>query len=219
MSPSQRYALVGKTGAGKTTLAVALASLLLPWGHDSAWETWWGDSKGQREDLDRLRRWGYTEGAKGHVERRLIRFRSDADGSQSEHAQQVALAAAAQENVLLVIDEYTSVVESERRAGRGLLHAFTRGRGLDLGVIGMTQEPVFVPRQLLSQAAHIFLLNLSFARDVDWARKVLPDYIPPLERGDAHGFYHVATDLDGRADYYPHAAAFAAAATKKRTAA
>lgn len=202
ISATQRYALVGKTGSGKTTFGRILASTLVPRSSDAGgeWQVWWIDTKGDPSDIAELSRWGFSTDPRSS--RRVFFARSPAE------AQDIIARANARHGVVVVIDEYTQVVTNTRTVGDPLLDAFARGRGLGVGVIGHTQEPVYVPRQLLSQASHIFLFDLSYERDVKYAREMYREYERPALRGDPHGFYHLAVDADGMANYYPHAKAW-----------
>jgi hypothetical protein len=195
LSPAMRYAVVGKTGSGKTVASVALASLLVP-PDDPHWQVWWLDSKNDKRDGDMLRRWGY--GRRDCPARRIIRLRGDVVG-QAQYACYDALEN--RRNVLIVADEYKHIVESNRRAGYGIEGVHVRGRGLNVGIIGQTQEPVDIPRQLLSQAAHVFLFDISYPRDVKYLRDLFSDYQRPP---DPHGFFHAYVDGDAEWRYYPH---------------
>jgi energy-coupling factor transporter ATP-binding protein EcfA2 len=214
LKPNERYALVGKTRSGKTALAMVLAgtfAMALP----DPWEVWWIDTKNDDKDLRALRKWGFRNAAsEADRETSLVpnaiywRVESHSDsGEDLSTIDQVGVIlemAYRRRNVLIVIDEYAQVVPSARNAGKPLLDVFQRGGGRDVGLIGLTQEPVFVPRQLLSQATHLVLLNLSFQRDIDYIKQFCPQYVKPASIGDTHGFYW--SWVDGAADwtYYPH---------------
>lgn len=166
LSPNHRYANVGKTRSGKTTASMALASLLVPWDHD-VWECWWLDSKRDADDQRALRAWGF--GRKDSA--RKLHILNGSPDQVKGQAQNLCLKALDRGNVLLVVDEYKHVCDSARRAGEGIEGVFLRGGGLNVGIIGNTQEPVDVPRQLLSQPTHVFLYDLSFSRDIDYVRQ------------------------------------------------
>lgn len=211
MSPNQRYALLGKTRSGKTVFGMALASILVPYDKKKAlgWEAWWIDTKNDPDDLALLAAWGYQED-KGP--RRLFKVRNGPRDKKTgkftvlawENAQEIFSKAYEQRGVLVIIDEYVQVVKSTIHAGDDLLNIFQRGGGLDVGLIGMTQEPVYVPRQLISQASHQFLFTVTYPKDIYYTEGIYPPYIPPLAFGmeHSHGFYHVATDYDGQGAYY-----------------
>lgn len=210
ISPNQRYALVGKTRSGKTTLGMALACMLVPFYAKDAdgWEAWWIDTKGDTRDLASLNEWGFYEKPK-KTSRRLFTVRNDPRDAKKrqlawEKAQDIFDAAYEQQGVLVIVDEYVQVVRSQINAGEPLLNIFQRGGGLDVGLIGMTQEPVYVPRQLISQASHQFLFNVSFPNDIRHLKRMFLEYEPPLYKGmdHSHGFFHVAVDFDGKGKYY-----------------
>lgn len=204
MSTADRYALVGKTRSGKTFLTVALVCLvLLPWQYPpknaqgkkprKPWQVWWIDTKGDPRDLRMLHKWGFRDAVKAPADwpRRLFKIRAIDRTDELSVAMQVqALAwkAADRGNVILVIDEYVSCVISSRTVGAGLKHVFQRGGGLRCGLVGGTQEPLGIPRQLVSQATHEFLLRVTFNHDVDWCNELCPQYGdgPP----DPHGFWY-----------------------------
>lgn len=212
LSPADRYAFVGKTGSGKTFAAVVIACILVA-ADAAGWEVWWLDSKLDPRDADMLRRWGF--GRKDVPNRKHVRIDPSVNGmSVEDQVQLLCHRALHKRNVLVVIDEYKHVVLSTRRAGSGIEGVHLRGRGLHVGMIGQTQEPVEIPRQLLSQATHIFLFDLSYATDIAYMRKFFPGYKRPP---DAHGFWHCHVDGDAEWRYYPHIKAWHDVVTSKRT--
>jgi energy-coupling factor transporter ATP-binding protein EcfA2 len=216
IAPWERFALVGKTGCGKTTTGTALACSLVPPTRREAkgWEIWWLDSKGDMKDIARLFSWGFVpSGARTDSARRIfflrekekmVKGRLELDGPTiHEQMERVCSAALRRHGVLLVVDEYSHVVKNRQDAGRELLNVFQRGRGLDVGLLGFTQEPVFIPRQLISQASHIFLHDISYPLDQERAREYLPEYVRPSKAyGHKHGFFHGAIDFDGDWTYW-----------------
>ena len=213
LKPNERYALVGKTRSGKTALAMVLAGTwarALP----SPWEVWWIDTKLDPDDLAALRKWGFRN-AISPVDRapesgglkNALYFRIESKEGAPEddvvnQAQAVFAAAYRRKKVIVVIDEYVHVVYSKVSAGKALMDIFQRGGGRQVGVIGLTQEPVYVPRQLISQATHICLLSLTYKYDIEYARKICPVYEPPNKAGDRYGFYWSWIDGSGEWDYY-----------------
>jgi ABC-type dipeptide/oligopeptide/nickel transport system ATPase component len=195
LTPDQRYALVGKSGSGKTTTATAIACALVP-PLERRWEIWWVDTKGDPVDRKRLAKWGFGLG-----DRRPLKSRRlwDVKGDEREiitQTQEIAFRACKQKYVLLVIDEYRHVVESSTKAGPGLLQVHLRGRGLHVGMIGQTQEPAFVPRQLLSQANHLILHSVTYPRDIERVREFDARYPRDGRFPDRHGFLWLAIDED-----------------------
>ncbi len=197
LAPEQRCGFVGKSRSGKTTFATTLSTLLVPQ-TDTDWQVWWIDTKGDPRDIARLKRYGYVSYGAWSADRlgqmrriNRIYFRlveSDAE-SIIEQAQRVFRLAMERGHVLLVADEYTQVVMSMKMPGRWLGSVFRQGGGLNVGIIGQTQEPVYVPRQLLSQATHVFFFDLFYEADIKYIRGMFKDYIPPADMGDPHGFY------------------------------
>lgn len=222
LAPNDRYALVGKTGSGKTLLSVALAGtwarVLLGTVVDPQWEVWWIDTKNDPDDLKRLREWGFrnavseqdrrtsliTNAVYWYVESNDERY----DPPTVAQVQEICQMAYERRNTIVVVDEYVQAVPSQRQAGAALLNIFQRGRGRKVGIIGLTQEPTFVPRQLISQATHTILLNLSYNYDIEYAKKIDTGYTPPIKKGDRYGFYWRWNDGGGEMDYYPSQAAW-----------
>lgn len=195
LSPSDRLTVIGKTGSGKTVASVAIASLLVPMDHPR-WQLWWLDSKLDPKDGKMLREWGF--GLKGSA-RKHIRL-DPAHGDPSAQAQAFCDAALKRRNVLLVADEYKHITVSARRAGPGIEGVHLRGRGLNVGMLGQTQEPCDIPRQLLSQASHVFLFDLTYPRDIKYAKEMFPGYERPKHE---HGFFYAYIDGDATWRYYP----------------
>lgn len=213
LRPEDRYAFVGKTGSGKTALAAVLAATFartLP----PPWQVWWFDTKNVPEDLAMLRRWGFRNASSlddqrpetGGLQNALYFIIKEAGKTHTTVDQVQALCREAYErgNVIIVVDEYTQVVPSARSAGQSLQDVFTRGRGRKVGIIGLTQEPVYVPRQLISQATHVCLLTLSYQNDIKYVKNFCPIYVPPLSIGDKYGFFWSHVDGMGEWDYYPN---------------
>lgn len=214
--PNERFALIGKTRSGKTSLAMTLSGTfaLSLWTTD--WQVWMLDTKGDPDDLTGWREWGFRNIASDNDQatsllKNALYFRIDTKDAQGndisvvDQCQVIINAAYERGNVILVIDEYVSVVASRQEPGKPLKDVFQRGGGRKVGLIGLTQEPVFVPRQLLSQATHIFLFTLTYDYDIEWAKKICKSYVPPATRGDVHGFWYKWVDgPSNRWQYYPH---------------
>lgn len=211
LKPNERYAIVGKTRSGKTAFAMVIAGTFaqsLP----KPWQVWWIDTKGDEHDLKALRAWGFRNAVSEHDRtntgglKNALYFKiTEQDGVEDSvinQVQHIIDDAYKRHNTLIVVDEYAHVTPSRVNAGRALLNAFQRGGGLNVGIIGLTQEPVYVPRQLLSQATHIVLFSLTFQADIDYVKKIYRDYVPPLELGYPHGFYWKWVDGSGPWDFY-----------------
>ena len=214
LRPQDRYALVGKTRSGKTALAMVLAGTFART-LASPWEVWWIDTKNDPKDLASLRGWGFrnaaskkdSSGENGGLNNAvyfMIRTKNakGEDLSTVDQVQMILEAAYDRGHVVLVIDEYVQAIVSARSAGKALLDVFQRGGGKNVGLIGLTQEPVYVPRQLISQATHIILLTLTYEADIKYVRNLNPNYVPPIKRGDPYGFYWSWVDGSADWDYY-----------------
>lgn len=211
LKPNDRYAFVGKTRSGKTAQAMVLAGSFaraLP----PPWEVWWVDTKLDPDDLKALRKWGFRNASSvrdrtesgGLVNALYFRVepKSDSEDSVVEQAQEIFQAAYRRKHVLVVVDEYVHVCYSARSAGASLLDIFQRGGGRQVGLIGLTQEPVYVPRQLISQATHVCLFSLTYQNDIKYVRNICPIYTPPISVGDPYGFYWSWVDGHADWDYY-----------------
>lgn len=213
LQPNDRYAVFGKTGSGKTKFSLTLTTHVIREVNKTAktpWQAWWIDTKNDPTDVERLRQWHYTR------VKNLAHGKPDGDGDWSyryfllspsdnvddlvPQGQAVIRAALKHKNVLVVVDEYTQVVASTRMPGKDLKDLFTRGRGLRTGIVGQSQEPTYIPRQLASQATHLFLFDLSLPADVDWARGFCPQYRRPRQMGSEYGFWYC--HLDGEAQWF-----------------
>jgi hypothetical protein len=216
LKANERYALVGKTRSGKTVLAMVLAGTFartLP----PPWEVWWIDTKNDPKDLASLRSWGFRNAAStkdrkpesGGLSNALYwRVTAHDDKGNDidtvEQVQAILAEAYKRGHILIVIDEYVQAVPSARSAGKALLDVFQRGGGKNVGIIGLTQEPVYVPRQLISQATHLCLLSLTYENDIKYVRNLCPVYESPIKVGDPYGFYWSWVDGSGQWDYYPN---------------
>lgn len=214
LKPNERYALVGKTRSGKTALAMVMAGTFARVLLGTGWEVWWCDTKNDEDDIRELRKWGFRNAAS--VEDQQTSMITNAkyfyivtnderyDPATVEQVQEVCRQAYQRRKVIVVIDEYVQAVYSQRNPGEALLNIFQRGGGRDVGIIGLTQEPVYVPRQLISQATHTVMLNVTYGYDIDFLKKIDRAYRPPKDRGDQYGFYWRWNDGGGELDYYPN---------------
>lgn len=216
LSPADRYANVGKTGSGKTVFTTVLATMIVtPEMVDHDWQVWWLDTKGDPKDVARLVKLGYVDGdvstglarnrsmfrreRHGHI---LFRIRRRGELTIVDQAQHLMRLAHTRRRVLVVVDEYTQVIVGPRTAGDALDDIEVTGRGLGVGLLGNTQEPVNVPRRLLSQATHLQIFDLSYPLDIDYMRKFVADYDRP-PRSERHAFWSVWLDGDATPRYYP----------------
>jgi hypothetical protein len=209
LSPNERYGFVGKTRSGKTQQAIVLASYFAQVLH-TPWEVWWLDTKNDPKDIRQLRRWGFCNGAnekdrqRPGAMRNALYFKIDESNGYGVVPQAQAKIQEAYErgHIILVVDEYTQVVPSDRSPGYGLKNVFARGGGKNVGLIGLTQEPVYVPRMLLSQASHLALFTVTYQADIKYLRNLCKDYVPPADQGNPYGFYWSHTDGSGKWAYY-----------------
>lgn len=209
LSPNERYGFVGKTRSGKTQQALVLASMFAQQLH-SPWEVWWIDTKNDPKDIRQLRRWGFCNGAEPKDMQRPGGLRNaqyfkidESQGYSTVDQAQAKIAEAYQRGkVIIVVDEYTQVVPSIQNAGYALKNVFARGGGKNVGLIGLTQEPVYVPRMLLSQATHLALFTVTHTADIKHLKNLCPMYVPPARQGDPYGFYWSHQDGSAQWAYY-----------------
>jgi DNA helicase HerA-like ATPase len=217
LNPFDRVAIIGKTGSGKTRLAIVIASYFAQT-LGPPWEVWWIDTKNVKEDIEELINWGAVNGSsEKHQKRRggLRNFKffiitPEPGYSTVEQAQGKLQEAYERGHVIVVIDEYTQVVISNRTPGQPLKDVFTRGRGRNVGLIGLTQEPVNVPRMLMSQASHLVLFTVTYPYDIDYCKKLCKIYTPPQDQGNTHGFYWSHIDGTAKWAYYENQKEWAA---------
>lgn len=182
---------------------MGLSALLVPY-NDPDYDIWWIDTKHDPNDWRALAKWGFKrehEPGFKNCNRKLFVV-TGTPAEIIDKVQELCLKALARRNVLLVIDEYKHVCPSSVNAGDGLTGVFLRGGGLNVGVIGNTQEPVFVPRQLLSQSTHTFVYDLSFWKDVEYIRQFDRAY----HRARCDRRHHRREECNAlRGDQYAHA--------------
>ena len=217
---NDRVAFIGKSWSGKTTAALELvrgaaASIVADERagnrSDPPWRVVAIDSKRSAEDQPRFEAIGPICEDRAAVWRAarpgaVYRPPWDPETGSVEPIQAIAEEAYRRGNVLLYCDEYREAVVSTVFAGRSLLRVFQQGRGRNVGLWGATQEPVYVPRQLLSQATHVLLFDLFYPPDQDVARALNPDWQRPP---DDHGFYYLHVDGRGSWLYFRNKDEFA----------
>lgn len=173
---SDRVAIVGKTGSGKTYLARRLCSTvsrLVVIDHKSSLTDW--------STLPPVESSWRKLDAGDPVRLRVVYE----DDTTYETAIARALAA---HNCTIYIDEVYGITEIGRRP-RALIAALTRGREFGVGVWTSTQRPSHLPLFVLSEADHYFVFRVNLEED----RKRLAafcgeDVLTPIE--DEHGFFY-----------------------------
>lgn len=204
---NDRVSIVGKSGSGKTALMAMLAgvyAMLLP----PPWQVWVVDTKGSPDDLELFRAWGFRNAF--NVEDRAtsplmnaVYFKCSGGGagrkySIKQQANSVLAAAYERQYVVVVVDEFAQVAENRVSSGPALDDVFFRGRGLNIGFIGGTQEPVNIPRNLFSQATHTILMRLTWRNDIKAIRDSFDWYTPPPK----YAFYWIDVDGTEQISYY-----------------
>lgn len=93
-------------------------------------------------------------------------------------------------------DESNAVTEYKANGGPpSFKRCYTEGGGLGLGMGSGVQDPVFIQREMISQADHLFIWRVQKSAD----RKLLSDEIGvPIPRWypDKRGFYYFRSDME-----------------------
>lgn len=177
---SERVALVGKTGSGKTTLALFLTKSLRrlvvfdPKGTLNT-PTW------------RLEDWS-QKGIQQLADGEPIRMRVPAplSGNWEPYFAEIFSIG----NCAVYIDEVYGVVPPQTKPGPMFTALYTRGRELNLGVIAATQRPTWVPLFVLSEAEWLFVFRLQLQIDRNRMSEIAgPALLPPIPSEDEFGFY------------------------------
>lgn len=176
---SERVAIIGRTGSGKTYLAEALTRSLTRFIVI--------DPNGLlanrfQPHID------FDDGFKFLEQGREARLYVSRDRPQ-DYEQVLDAIYKRLKNVVVYIDEAYGVVPPGTRAPDALWALYTRGRSRGLGVWASTQRPRFIPRFMLSEAEWFFVFALNLTDDREYlARIVHPAVIRPVR--DVHGFYY-----------------------------
>lgn len=172
---AQRAFIAGRTGSGKTTLAVQLAS--------QAPRTVWLDPKGLNDPgWPTLQALGFPmEWPERYLAARLAEWPhvtvqlSDMPGVKDiEQIDRVAEAAYKLGNTLLVVDDAMGVMTTD--PPYYLNRVLTMGRSRGVGFMGIVQRTHRIPRVLLTEAEHVIAFEMVGAEDVDrLVREVGPE--------------------------------------------
>lgn len=169
----EHVSLIGPTGAGKTTLALAL----LPFRkYCTVFGTKPKDSTLSallRRDWTRLYEWGDKEAApnrwQGTPAQKLVlwpRFKSMADAAHHHEIFREALHEMFVDEGWCVFVDEVRYIAKDLGLHRELNQYWLQGRSIDLSIIAATQRPVWVPPEMYNQATHLFLWRASDRRDL-----------------------------------------------------
>lgn len=177
--PSERIALVGRTGSGKSFLARKLTASLR--------RLVVLDPKGT---LGGSSGWNLVDWTEQHarwlLEGQPVRLRVPApfDGDWRPFLATIYNAG----NVTVYIDEAYGVVPPGKRPPNELNALYTRGRELGIGVWAATQRPSWIPLEMLSESEWLFCFRLQLDEDrARMAQLMGPDVRVPAR--DPHGFW------------------------------
>lgn len=181
---SDRVAIFGQTGSGKTFLArylLARVKRLVVF-----------DPKGTLRGQWRLAEWSdrtRSDLLDGDPVR--VRVPAPLDGVWDDYLWDVYEAG----NVTVYVDEMYGVVPIGKRPPDALNALYTRGRELGIGVVAVSQRPLWIPKQMISESSWFFGFRLMLEDD----RRELAQIMGPdvLERTtDRYGFWTFHAEWD-----------------------
>ncbi len=208
MLPQNRVTIIGKTGSGKSAFGIVYAGLwamaLRP-----PWEVWWLDTKDDMDDIYQLRLWGFRNAFSTSDLKttkipwaKYFLIRPTDTANIIEIADAIIKLAYERKNVIIVVDEFAQIRYSTQTMTRNMLNVYQRGRSRKVGIVSLVQEPVYNPRQLVSQAGQVYFFNLTMAADIEYVQKYFKEYVPPTKLGDKYGFWLLDVDNSGEYIYY-----------------
>jgi ABC-type oligopeptide transport system ATPase subunit len=153
---NSRVVIVGKTGSGKTTLAVRLLDLY--------GRVFVLDSKGELKiknyvvlnTLDKVQKTQYNQVIYSPNARELLDKQTIDDFFGYVYSQQ---------NCCIYIDELLSITQHQFDIGYYLKAILTRGRSRNIACIMSTQSPMRLPHYVLSQAEYYYVFQLRLPQD------------------------------------------------------
>lgn len=177
---SERVALVGKTGSGKTTLALyltkSLSRLVVFDPKGTLWVPEWRLEDWSKEGLQRL--------AEGESVR--LRIPAPLNNNWEPYFTEIFSIG----NCVVYIDEVYGIVPPGAKPGAMFTAMYTRGRELNIGVIAATQRPTWVPLFVLSEAEWLFVFRLQLQADRNRMAEIGgPELQEPIPAIDEYGFY------------------------------
>ncbi|MCI0564627.1 MAG: hypothetical protein MN733_39670, partial [Nitrososphaera sp.] len=101
-------------------------------------------------------------------------------------------------NVIVYVDELSSVIPPRSKPPRAFFDIIQRGRSRNVTLWSSTQRPTLIPLESISEATHFFIFRLNLDRD----RKTITDNasIEPLSparyKQNRFGFYYINDETD-----------------------
>lgn len=170
-NPGEHVTFIGPTGSGKTTLAYQLLNevtspdlqgIVLVMKPRDETATKWNKTLGYKI----VRSWpppmsiwepkklrGYTLWPGTSRD-----FEKDEEAQYEQFNRAIRMSYASPKKQIIFADELYSLCK-ELGLERTLVHVWTKGRSMDLGLWGATQKPTHVPLWAYNQAMHLFLHN------------------------------------------------------------
>ena len=195
---SQRWSLIGATGAGKTTFARKLIARYM-WFYQLQLPIYIIDPKNVGDFDGFLPYTGQITEEADHIPGLGVRqkgkpvtiWHPDFDDLNAyDTFFDLVLYGARKHGMpgLVVVDEMGSITNKSGQATQGFEKLERQGRGLKVPIIGLTQSSAQIPFSMLRQASYIVLFTI----DDEYDRRKLVSYFGNVAKTpppDAHGFY------------------------------
>lgn len=184
IASNDRTAIFGQTGSGKTFLAAYLlrnVRRLVVFDPKGMLRGEWGLEEWSDKTRDRL--------LNGDPIR--VRVAAPLDGGWSPYLWDIYNAG----DVVLYVDEMYGVVPIGKRPPDALNALYTRGRELGIGVMAVSQRPLWIPKQMISESTWFFGFRLLLESDRRELAEIMgPEAMEPIK--DRYGFLTFHAEWD-----------------------